>query len=134
MSIFSKLFKKKEAKEIDQNYEKNNEIKHLSLFITIVPMGQSTPVIKIMQSVDVAAQFIQIGEGTAQKEIRDVLGIEDNTKEVIFSIIKDEKISEAKIELEAFFKASRRNRGVAFTIPFTSMIGVNLYEFLINKA
>ena len=134
MSFLSKLFKQKEAKKIDPEYEKNNEVKKLSLFISIVPQGQSAPILKIFEAQEVSAQFVQIGEGTAQKEIRDILGIEDNSKEVVFSIIRDEKIADAKRELEAFFKASRRNKGVAFAIPFTSMVGVNLYEFLSNKA
>ncbi len=133
MSFLNKIFKPKETKAIDPNYEKTNEIKKLSLFISIVPQGQANAIIKIFEAQEVGAQFVQIGEGTAQKEIRDILGIEDNAKEVVFSIIKDENIPNAKKELEAFFMASKRNKGVAFSIPFTSMIGVNLYEFLINK-
>ena len=37
-----------------------------------------------------------------------------------------------KKELEAFFKVSKRNRGIGFSIPMTSLIGMKLYQFLVD--
>lgn len=129
-----RLFKKKKTPE---NVNNNNisafTTKKLLMFITIVNRGQGNFVLKLFESEGANAQFVQYGEGTAQKEIRDILGIEDNTKEIIVSLISEDKIESAKKELEAFFKISKRNRGIGFSIPMTSLIGMKLYQFLTDS-
>ena len=122
---------KKQNTEFNSNVSKT-DIKKLSMFITIVNRGQGTFVLKLFESEGANAQFVQYGEGTAQKEIRDILGIEDNSKEIIISLIRQDKISSAKRELEAFFKVSKRNRGIGFSIPMTSLIGMKFYQFLVD--
>lgn len=127
------LFKKKRKEEnLNSEKEVTGDIKKLSMFVTIVNRGQGNYVLKLFESEGANAQFVQHGEGTAQKEIRDILGIEDNTKEIILSLISQDKIESAKKELEAFFKVSKRNRGIGFSIPMTSLIGMKLYQFLVD--
>ena len=129
------LFKKKkpeiETKKELQLDEAN--IKKLSLFITIVNRGQGNYVLKIFEQEGANAQFVQLGEGTAQKEVRDILGIEDNEKEVIISLIPNDRIEGTKNELEAFFIVNKRNRGIGFSIPMTSLIGMKVYQFLTDS-
>ena len=129
MGLFKKA--KKENTEFESNVSKT-DIKKLSMFITIVDRGQGNFVLKLFESEGANAQFVQYGEGTAQKEIRDILGIEDNSKEIIISLISQDKIDSAKKELEAFFKVSKRNRGIGFSIPMTSLIGMKFYQFLVD--
>ncbi|MBQ9266037.1 MAG: hypothetical protein IJ186_03100 [Bacilli bacterium] len=129
MGLFKKA--KKENTEFKSNVSKT-DIKKLFMFITIVNRGQGNFVLKLFESEGANAQFVQYGEGTAQKEIRDILGIEDNSKEIIISLISQDKIDSAKRELEAFFKVSKRNRGIGFSIPMTSLIGMKFYQFLID--
>lgn len=129
MGLFKKA--KKENTEFISNVSKT-DIKKLSMFITIVNRGQGNFVLKLFESEGANAQFVQYGEGTAQKEIRDILGIEDNSKEIIISLISQDKIDSAKKELEAFFKVSKRNRGIGFSIPMTSLIGMKFYQFLVD--
>lgn len=129
MGLFKKA--KKENTELKSNVSQT-DIKKLSMFITIVNRGQGNFVLKLFESEGANAQFVQYGEGTAQKEIRDILGIEDNSKEIIISLISQDKIDSAKRELEAFFKVSKRNRGIGFSIPMTSLIGMKFYQFLVD--
>ena len=129
MGLFKKA--KKENTELKSNVSQT-DIKKLSMFITIVNRGQGNFVLKLFESEGANAQFVQYGEGTAQKEIRDILGIEDNSKEIIISLISQDKIDSAKRELEAFFKVSKRNRGIGFSIPITSLIGMKFYQFLVD--
>ncbi len=129
MGLFKKA--KKENTEFKNNVSET-DIKKLSMFITIVNRGQGNFVLKLFESEGANAQFVQYGEGTAQKEIRDILGIEDNSKEIIISLISQDKIDSAKRELEAFFKVSKRNRGIGFSIPMTSLIGMKFYQFLVD--
>jgi len=126
------IFNKNKIDNASKRKKKAIDTKKLLLFITIVNRGQGNFVLKLFESEGANAQFVQYGEGTAQKEIRDILGIEDNSKEVIISIISEDKIESAKKELEAFFKIRKRNRGIGFSIPMTSLIGMKLYQFLVD--
>lgn len=124
------LFKKKKQPVETKPFDQSEEIKKLDLFVTIVPAGQAAPVIKIFADAGVSAQFVQRGRGTATKQIYDILGIEENGKDIVLSFIKKESIPDVKVELEAFFAASKRNKGIGFSIPMTSLIGVKVYQFL----
>lgn len=124
------LLNKKKTETNTEVEQETSEVKKLSMFITIVNRGQGNFVIKILEAEGSNAQFVQHGVGTAQKEIRDILGIEDNSKEVIISLIRNDKIENVKRELEAFFRINKRNRGIGFSIPMTSLIGMKVYQFL----
>ena len=116
-----------------QQPQNSSEQKKLSMFVTIVNKGQGNFVLKLFESEGANAQFVQHGEGTAQKEIRDILGIEDKSKEIIISLIPNDNIPSARNELEAFFKVSKKNRGIGFSIPMTSIIGMRIYQFLCDS-
>ena len=133
MGLLKKMFKKEENKPAN-DLPQTGEMNRLSMFITIVNRGQGNYVTKLFESEGSNAQFVQYGEGTAQKEVRDILGIDDNSKEVVISLIRDDKIENAKKELEAFFKVNKRNRGVGFSIPMTSLIGMKVYQFLADSS
>lgn len=126
------MLKIKTKKQKQQSYEATNEIKKLSVFVTIVNHGLLGPVMKIMQNAGVSAQFVQTGSGTATDEVLDILGIEDRRKNVILSLISQENIPNLKSELSAFFAINKRNKGIGFSIPLTSIIGIKVYQFLAN--
>jgi len=121
------------AKEVNRKYENRGDLEKLHIFVTIVNFGQSNAIIKMFESFGVSAQFIQVGNGTANKNVLDILGIEDNRKEVIISVVSRSQIENIKPELEAYFAASRWNKGIGFSIPMKSIIGVKVYQFLANK-
>ena len=122
---------KKNVKQ-SESFEKTNDIKKLSLYVTIVNKGQANAVISLFQKMGGSLQFVQVGNGTANKNVLDILGIEDNAKEVVFCVIKKDLVNDAKRELEAFFVASKKNKGIGFAIDLTTLIGVKLYRFLTN--
>ena len=110
--------------------EENPRLKKLALYLAIVDYGQSDHIIRIFQRYNSSMQFIQNGTGTAVKAVRDILGLEDNRKEVIFAFVTLDKVEEIKNELNAYFFSSKKNRGIAFTVKLNSLIGVKLYHFL----
>ena len=127
------LLKKKEVapkEEVRPAFETREDIKRLCLYTIIVPRGQSDNIVRILKAYKSSAQFIQYGEGTASNAIREILGTEDTKKDVIFSLIREDVIPDIKKELDVYFIASKRNRGIAFTIQLTSIVGVKLYKFL----
>ena len=126
-------FLKKKKVEQTPNATPQTNFEKMSIFVTIVNHGLADPIVKLFENNGVSAQFIQRGNGTASKEIRDILGIEDTGKDIIISIIKKENIKDLKQELLAFFRASKYNKGIGFSIPMTSMIGIKVYQFLANS-
>lgn len=111
-------------------FETREDIRRLYLYTIIVPRGQSDNIVRILKAYKSSAQFIQYGEGTASNAIREILGTEDTKKDVVFSIVREDAIPDIKRELDVYFIASKRNRGIAYTIQLTSIIGVKLYKFL----
>ena len=111
-------------------FEKRDDIRKLYLYTIIVPHGQGDNILRILKLNKSSAQFIQYGEGTASNAIREILGTEDTKKDVIFSLVREDAIPDIKKELDIYFVASKRNRGIAYTIQLTSIVGVKLYKFL----
>lgn len=131
--IFKKAPKKKEvapAQEEHPAFETREDIKKLYLYTIIVPRGQSENIIRLLKPYKNSAYFIQYGEGTASNAIKEILGSEDTKKDIIFSIVREDMIPDIKKELDIYFVASKRNRGIAYTIQLTSIVGVKLYKFL----
>lgn len=124
------IIKKKPKPEVP--YEKRTDITIKKLFahITIVPSEQGPSINKLFKTLGVSCQFTQRGRGTATKKVREILGVEDNHKELIFCIVSEDLIPTMNTELEAFFEVSPRNKGIAFTIPLESIISVRVYNFL----
>lgn len=119
-------------KEVKLPYDKTNEIKPLVAYFAIVNQGNAGAVIDIFRRAGSTVSFVQMGTGTASKHVRDILGIEDNRKEIVVSIIREELLKEATVELEAFYAASKRNKGIGFSVSLTGLSGVRMYQFLAN--
>ena len=81
------IIRKKPKKEVAYEERKDIKIKKLLMHVTIVPSEQGPAVNKLLKNLGVACQFTQRGRGTVSKSVRDILGVEDNHKELIFLIV-----------------------------------------------
>ena len=124
-----KAKKKESPKKEDPAFETRSDIKKLVLYTVIVPRGQGENIIRIFKANKSSAQFVQYGEGTASNAIRDILGSEDTKKDIVYSLVREDAVPDIKKELDVYFIASKRNRGIAYTISLTSIVGVKLYKF-----
>ena len=120
----------KNVSDIRESFEKRDDLKRMVFYVVIVNYGQSGNIIKLLKNNHSSAQFVQIGEGTATKQVRSILNIEDNTKEIIYSFMREEYVQDFKMELDAYFASSKRNAGIAFTIDLSTIVGVKIYKFL----
>lgn len=105
------------------------EIKKIKLLIIIVDRGQAIKYIRENEKHDVTTQMVLLGHGTAGRVLADYLGLGDVKKDVILSIIKEEKVDEILQSIEHRL-TSPSHKGIAFTVSISSMIGVSLYKFL----
>ena len=71
------------------------------------------------------------GKGTANKELVDMLGLNPH-KAVIFSVVREDMVDPVMNCLTEKFETIRKGKGVAFAVPMSSVIGVNMYQFLSN--
>ena len=104
----------------------------LQLLVTVVNRKKAEFYADFLQEFEVNMQLSFAAEGTASTEMRNLLGLSDSEKSVIFSIIKEEKVALALSALEEKFATIKNGKGIAFTIPMTGVIGVAIYQFLAN--
>ena len=86
-----------------------------------------------LQSFSVNLQFAAKGKGTANSELLALLGLGENTKTVLFSLVREDQAEAALAGLREKFATIRNGAGIACTIPLTSMIGVSVYRFLCDN-
>ncbi len=104
----------------------------LELLITVVNRKKSEFYQDLLLSFDVNFQTAVNARGTASMQMLSLLGLEDSPKTVIFSFIREDKIQDALATLENKFQTIKDGRGVAYTVPLSSVIGVTAYGFLSN--
>ncbi len=106
----------------------------LMLLVSIVPNNKAEFYTDLLQSsFEVNFQWTSRASGTANAEMLSLSEWNDQTKTAIFSVIKQERAKEALATLEEKFKTIKKGKGIAFTVPFSSMIGVAAYGFLSNN-
>ena len=81
---------------------------------------------------EVNFQTSVFAQGTARSETLYMLGLEDSDKSVIFSVIREDRAQEILQGLEDKFATIKKGKGIAFTMPVSSVIGVAIYRFLSN--
>lgn len=112
------------------NTVKSNRLK---LLVTIVARKKAEYYTDLIQSFEVNMQMVILAEGTANAKMMSLLGLTDSDKAVILGVIQEDKIHEALRTLEEKFHTIKDGKGVACTIPLTSVIGTLIYGFLSNN-
>ena len=105
----------------------------LELLVTVVGRNKAEYYIDLIQSFDVNLQVAVLSRGTANAKMMELLGLTDTEKTVIFSVIQEKKIPKAVDTLDDKFKTIKGGKGIAFTIPLSSVIGTLIYGFLSNN-
>ena len=105
----------------------------LEMMVTVVSRNKAEYYVDLIQSFDVNMQIITHGHGTANEKMLSLLGLTDTKKAIIFSIIQQDKIPRAMSVLEEKFQTIKDGKGIAFTIPLTSVIGKLIFGFLSNN-
>ena len=107
-------------------------IKKLKLLFTIVDRPKGEFYLDVISQFDVNCQMAMGGLGTATSDLVDILGLEPH-KAVILSVIREDKVDAVMNTLEEKFHTIRNGKGIAFAVPLSSVIGVNMYRFLSNR-
>lgn len=107
-------------------------IKKLKLVITVVDRAKAEFYLDVLSQFEVNFQMASGGKGTATSDIVDMLGLNIH-KAVLFSVVREDKVDPIMKCMEDKFKTIRNGKGIAFAIPLSAVIGVNMYQFLSNN-
>ena len=107
-------------------------IKKLKLIFTVVDRQKGEFYLDVISQFEVNCQLVVGGLGTASSEIIELLGL-NNHKAVILSVAREDQVPRIMNTLEDKFETVRHGKGIAFAVPLSSVIGVNLYQFLSNN-
>jgi len=106
--------------------------KKLMLLFTIVNRNKAEFYVDVLQKFEINMQLVLAANGTADTTIQGLLGLTNSEKSVIISVVRRDKSRAALAELEEKFKTVKGGKGIAYTVPMTSTIGVAIYQFLSN--
>jgi len=108
--------------------------KKIKLLFTVVNRHKTEFFVDVLQNFEVNMQLILSAQGTANDDIRSLLGLTDSDKSVIISVIRQDRIKDALAALEDKFNTVKNGKGIAYTVPIKSAIGVAIYRFLSNTS
>ena len=111
------------------NTVNDSAIKKLKLLFTVVDRPKGEFYLDVISQFDVNCQLALGGLGTATSELVELLGLEPH-KAVILSVAREDMVDDIMNCLEDKFATIRGGKGIAFAVPLSSVIGVNLYRFL----
>ena len=106
-------------------------IKKLKLLFTVVDRPKAEFYMDVLSQYEVNCQMVTGGLGTATSDLVDMLGL-NIQKAVILSVVREDRVDTVMKVLEEKFETIKNGKGIAFAVPFSSIIGVNNYQFLSN--
>ena len=106
--------------------------KKLMLLFTVVNRDKAEFYADVIQHYEVNMQLTLTASGTANTKMLGLLGLASTEKSVIISFIRRDTEKDILAALEDKFKTVRSGKGIAYTVPMTSTIGVAIYQFLSN--
>jgi hypothetical protein len=135
MSDEEKSVKKERVHRITRTGKKNDRVTaphKLKLLFTVVNRQKAEFYADLLQAYDVNMQMLLSAQGTASTEMLQFLGLTNNEKVVIASIIREDRAADAMHMLEEKFRTIKNGKGIAYTVPMSGTIGVAVYQFLCN--
>ena len=104
-------------------------IKKLKLLFTVVDRAKGEFYLDVISQFHVNCQLTMPGMGTAASELVELLGLNLH-KAVIISVVREDLVDTILNTLEDKFATIRNGKGIAFAVPLSSVIGVNMYQYL----
>ena len=106
----------------------------LMLLFTVVSKEKTELYQNLLEEFEINMQMILSAHGTLPASKLALLGLNDSEKSVIISVVKREHIKSITEMLEEKFRTVKGGKGIAYTVPMTSVIGVAIYQFLSNTS
>ena len=102
----------------------------LVLLVTVVNKGKGTFFADFLKTFGANLQMCFVGNGTARSDLIEFLGLKDDRRSIIFSVVRADRVDAILAALEERFHSVNNDTGIAFTLPLSSVIGKLSYGFL----
>ena len=114
------------------NSVNDSSIKKLKLLITVVDRPKGEFYLDVISQFDVNSQLVVGGLGTANSDLIELLGLNIH-KAVILSFAREDQVGPIMDCLEEKFATIKKGKGISIAVPLSSVIGVNVYQYLSNN-
>ncbi|MBR1539385.1 MAG: hypothetical protein IJ636_07765 [Bacteroidales bacterium] len=118
--------------EEKKTYAKNLAPEKLELLVAIVNASKVRYYTTLIQSSQANVQLVVQASGTSEKAIINYLGLSQDTRQAIFSVVREDKVKDLLELLDEKFSTVKDGGGIAVTVPLSSVIGALTYGFLSN--
>ena len=129
--LIKKITSKKEVKTETPKKEVSS-VQKVKMLITVIDRSKTLFYLDLLEQFEVNVQMVLYGKGTATSEMLNLLGLVESDKTVILSYIKEDRVKDALETLNEKFNKVKNGKGIAYTIPLDSIIGVSMYQLLVN--
>ncbi len=100
----------------------------LKILVSIINREKVDFYVSNLEGFGANVQEIIYASGTTPR--KDILGIKVSEKAVLLSVVREDRVKEILAAYEDKYFQTKNGKGIAFTVPVKSMIGVMLYQFL----
>lgn len=118
--------------EEKKTYAKNVAPEKLEMLIAVVNAPKVRYYTNLIQSSEANLQLVVQASGTSEKAILNYLGLNQDTRQAIFSVVRQDKVKDLLELLDEKFSTVKDGGGIAVTVPLSSIIGALTYGFLSN--
>lgn len=108
-------------------------IRKLKLLFVVVDRSKANFYLDMLEQYEVNFQTVIYGSGTADTALLGAFSGESD-KALLLSVVREDMVAPALHMLEEKFSRVKNGKGIAFTVPFSSVMGVHTYCFLSNNA
>ena len=95
--------------------------RRLKLVVTIAERGKGDRIKEVCDKVHKAFHLNFMGQGTAPTRILEYLGLSNSEKDIIFSVIPEDLVTEVLEFLKHELELDKHGGGIAFSIPISSV-------------
>ena len=114
-------------------YEQRTKTYPLSLIVTIINRHQDKYFIEAYADKGAAMSVTLYASSNPPQDIMNLLGFVDTKKDIILTVARSEYVSDMLKIANNRFKVSQEAKGIAFSIPVTSVAGIITYRFLADQ-
>lgn len=101
--------------------QRNND--RIKLMATIVDRGRGPKVVDLYRAQQLHFNYACLGRGTAHSRMLDTLGLSETEKDVVLTLIPQEKTAEVLSLAREQFHLVHPGQGILFTLPLTGVSG-----------
>ena len=102
----------------------------ISLVVTIVNRGCGNEINQVLSNQNVFFRMVLLAHGTADSDLLDYLGLGETEKDVVLCTVESSRVPALLQELKREMSLEEIGKGIAFSIPISSVGGPVTYRFL----